>query len=258
VAYFTTPDGVRLNYAEAGKGTPPLIFIHGWASNLRAWDPQVSEFGAGHRVLRMDLRGHGRSAAPARGYTIPRMAEDVAALATARRVRNAVVVGHSMGGMVALELARKHPEIAAALVQIDAPMGLGGVPKAALAEHRLMQLLRGEGWPSPALQFYAGFFQDARDTDLAARIITEAGETPRAAALASFEGLLTYKPQPAAKRIKQPALYIAAAKANARWDQLRTMIPHIQFARVVGAGHFLQLEAPDQCNAMLREFIARL
>ncbi len=257
MARYRTPDGVRLNYEESGKGTPAVILVHGWASNLRHWEPQVEALAGAHRVLRMDLRGHGGSDVPAGGYTIAQFAEDVAALARSRRVRDAVVIGHSMGGLVALELARQHPELARALVMIDSPLTTGGVTKAALRGHRLMQLLRAD-WPSGALQLYAGFFQDTRDTDLAARMITEAGEMPRAAGIAAFEGLLTYRVPPAAKRIKQPTLYIAAAKANARWDQLQTLIPQIQFARVVGAGHFLQVESPDQCNPMLREFIARL
>ena len=94
---YRTPDRVQLNYREAGDGRPALILIHGWASRLDHWQPIVGPLAKQYRVLRLDLRGHGRSEAPPDGYSMRQFADDTAALARSRRVRNAIVVGHSMG-----------------------------------------------------------------------------------------------------------------------------------------------------------------
>jgi len=255
---YTTPDGVRLNYEESGEGAPPLIMIHGLCSNLKHWDPQARKFGRSHKILRVDLRGHGASDAPKSGYSIRQMADDVAALARSRRIRNAVVMGHSMGGAVALEFARRNPDVAKALVMLDAPTGLGGMSAADAKQSPLVAALGGPGWPAPAEQFYARFFTNARDKKLAAKVCKDAGRTPQHGAVGATQALLTYKMTPAAKAVKQPTLFVAAAQGNARWDTLRELMPQVQFARVVGAGHFLQLEAPDQTNAMIEEFLLRL
>jgi len=255
---FTTPDGVKLNYLESGSGQPALVMVHGLCSNARHWDAQARAFGRRHRVIRPDLRGHGASEAPARGYSIRRFAEDVAALTRARRVRGAVILGHSMGGLVAVEAARRHRDLFKALVLVDMPAGVGGLSSAQARQSPLAQSMVNGAWPDAVEQLYARFFTNTRDKRLAGRITKDAGRTRQAAAAASTVALVRYALPAAAKQVKQPALYIAASQGNARWDALREHIPQVQFARVVGAGHFLQLEAPDQCNAMIREFIARL
>src|SRR5262245_13527393 len=64
---LTTDDGARIYYEVEGAGDPALVFVHGWCSNLRHWDPQAEHFSRRHRVLRVDRRGYGRSPAP-EGY----------------------------------------------------------------------------------------------------------------------------------------------------------------------------------------------
>lgn len=256
--YFTTADGTRLHYRVAGKGSPTLLFIHGWCSNLEHWEPQARAFSRKHRVVRVDLRGHGRSDAPAKGYTIRGFADDVAALARSLRVRSAVVVGHSMGGRVALELARRHRERFRALVLVDTPLVLAPAAVAEGEGGQFVEALDGPDYPAPLGEFYARFFSAASDRNLAARVVMEAMRTPQQAAVGALRGLRAFNSAAAAKRVRQPALFVAAAQAAARWDALRELLPQVQFARVVGAGHFLQLEVPDQFNAMLRRFIQTL
>lgn len=256
--YFTTPDGTRLHYALSGSGGPPLLLIHGFCSNLRHWERQARAFSHHHRVLRVDLRGHGRSDAPEGGYTIRQFAEDVSALARSLRVRDAVVAGHSMGGMVALELARRHPERVGALVMVDSRLTMGSLTKAEIAESPFYQHLAGPAYPVPLIEFYSGLFAQSPDQDLAARVVADAAATPRHAALGAMRALLAYRARPAAKQVRQPALFVAAAASQVTSQAVRKVLPQAQFAQVVGAGHFLQLEAPEQLNAMLRRFIDRL
>ena len=257
--YFTTSDGTRLHYRIAGKGSPTLIFIHGWCSNLDHWEPQARSFASRHRVLRVDLRGHGRSDAPERGYSIRQFAADVAALAGSLRVRGAVVAGHSMGRLVAIELAGRHPRVAKAVVLADPALGIGR-PRGPVDESPIVRELRGPGYPAPVTQFYERLFSEAKDRRLAARVVADAARTPQHVALGAMRAFRIFWNSAAAggKRVKQPVLTVVASDSPVTSEAQRMLLPDGQFAQVVGAGHFLQLEAPEQFNAMLRRFIQTL
>lgn len=116
-------DGVRLH---AREWTPPsrrgrdLLLLHGLASSSHIWDlvaPILAR--RGHRVVAHDQRGHGRSGKPSSGYAFERLVADAGAVIRALRLRRPVVVGHSFGANVALELAVRHPRSARGLVLID-------------------------------------------------------------------------------------------------------------------------------------------
>ncbi|HSB42102.1 MAG TPA: alpha/beta fold hydrolase [Methylomirabilota bacterium] len=104
-------NGVRLFYEETGApAAPPLVLIMGWGGDHTAWALQVPAFAAGHRVIAVDNRGAGQSEVPDGSYSIPGMAADVAGLMDALGLARAHVCGASMGGMIAQELALRHPE----------------------------------------------------------------------------------------------------------------------------------------------------
>ncbi|MFC8528913.1 alpha/beta fold hydrolase [Nocardia sp. NPDC057227] len=111
-------DGVRINVRELGAGRPVLL-IHGWSLSGETWDRQLRVLAeAGHRVLAVDLRGHGGSDAPLDGYGIDSLAADAADVLAARGVTAAAVVGWSLGGMVALRLAHEHPALVERVVLV--------------------------------------------------------------------------------------------------------------------------------------------
>jgi 3-oxoadipate enol-lactonase len=104
-------NGVRLFYEESGEpDAPPLVLIMGWGGDHTAWALQAPAFAAEHRVIALDNRGAGQSDVPEGPYTIAGMAEDVAGLLDALAIGRAHVCGASMGGMIAQELALRHPD----------------------------------------------------------------------------------------------------------------------------------------------------
>jgi pimeloyl-ACP methyl ester carboxylesterase len=104
-------NGVELFYEEAGaRDAPALVLIMGWGGDHTAWALQAPAFAADHRVIAFDNRGAGQSAVPPGPYTIPGMADDAVGLMDALGIERAHVCGASMGGMIAQEVALRHPE----------------------------------------------------------------------------------------------------------------------------------------------------
>jgi pimeloyl-ACP methyl ester carboxylesterase len=115
---------VAANVAEVGAG-PAIVMIHGFGAAIDWWDEIAPALATDHRVVRIDLIGHGGTAAPASGYTIPRQAELVAAVLDRLGVDRVTVIGHSMGGEVATALAERNPARIAAMILIDSPPTAG-------------------------------------------------------------------------------------------------------------------------------------
>jgi pimeloyl-ACP methyl ester carboxylesterase len=242
---------VALSYDDNGSG-PALMFLHGGASDRTFWDPQLAYFRRRFRLVVPDLRGHGASPAPGGEYTVPAFAGDVAALADAIGIRAATVIGHSLGGLVALALPALHPGVAARVVALDSPLllplevaatfeSLAGAPP-----HEFRQAARESSEAAvsqdadPALRVRSAAAQDATDLDAFISLTRHVFDN-------CYEDLLA--------RCDVPALSIGAIIPN-RLDRLRSLIPQLYLGRVVGSGHFLQLEVPDQVNAMLERFLA--
>jgi pimeloyl-ACP methyl ester carboxylesterase len=123
--------GVRLRARvvdDAGRSVPTLLLHHGLASSQHIWDLMLPRLARRFRIVTYDARGHGRSAKPTTGYGFATVVGDALAVMGATRSRRPVVVGHSWGAMVALELAARHPRSVAAAVFVDggiAPVGEG-------------------------------------------------------------------------------------------------------------------------------------
>ena len=257
--YAVAEDGVRLHYRAAGRRRgdgPALIFVHGWCCNLEHWAPVAQPMAATHRVVSLDLRGHGRSDAPARGYSTARFADDVAAVARAARVTSAVVVGHSMGATVALQTAKRHRDLVRAFVMADVSVN-AYVPAAQIEANPVFRTVADRGLGGVEA-LYRRFF-DPPHSAFADRVIAEALRTPVHVAIEARRALMTTNVPVVAKGVRQPVLFINASFGNTRTaDEIHTVLPHAAFAQVALSGHFVQLEAPDQVQAMLRRFLARL
>lgn len=122
---FRTADGVELYFEDTGGQGTPLFFIYGLACAIQHWKyPRA--YLAQHtdrRQIWMDFRGHGRSQSPQPGQrlSLALIADDIAALCAAREIKQAVILGQSMGGTVAMALAARHPHLARALVLLASP-----------------------------------------------------------------------------------------------------------------------------------------
>lgn len=111
-------NGIDLHYEIAGQGDP-IVFLHGLGSSTRDWQSQVECFSQNYQVVTVDLRGHGQSSKPTGEYSVQQFASDVAQLLEQTNLSPAHVVGLSLGGMVAFELAVSRPGLVRSLVVVN-------------------------------------------------------------------------------------------------------------------------------------------
>ena len=110
---------IELYYEISGQGEA-LVFVHGLGSSSRDWEYQIEYFAADFKTLVFDLRGHGRSDKPAGPYSMKLLARDTAALIMELKLEPVHLVGVSLGGMLALQLALDEPELVKSLVLVNA------------------------------------------------------------------------------------------------------------------------------------------
>ena len=145
VAHSYVSQGLRLNYVEWGEaGDPPLVLLHGGRDHCRSWDDVVHALPGDWRVIAPDLRGHGDSAAsPDGSYSMAAYVYDLAALVEQLGLAGIRIVGHSLGGAIAIRYAGIYPEKVAKLVAIE---GLGPSPALLAERARIGMAQRMRDW----------------------------------------------------------------------------------------------------------------
>jgi len=116
--FFTTPDGVKLNYQVAGKGKP-LLFLHGWAMCARVWKYQVDSLADHYQVICPDLPGHGASECPSGACDFASLTRDITRFIEGLGLHRVTIIGWSIGASVAILLAASHRLPVDSLVLVD-------------------------------------------------------------------------------------------------------------------------------------------
>jgi pimeloyl-ACP methyl ester carboxylesterase len=255
VAESVIHDGVRLAFAAAGTGAPGMVFIHGWACDRSYFAPQFDHFAGGHAVVSVDLRGHGDSDKPEPdrgGYDIDTLAADVLAVTGSTGMVRPVLVGHSLGALVALACAVRDPATGA-LVMVD-PAPITNEP-AKVFFRQSVDAVRADRDRSWRTAFVNGMFLP---TDVARRaaITADMPAMSPATAAALLRAMVDFDSVGALGEVRVPVLSIGSAVPTNRSDDLARICPAITIGQTVGAGHFNHLEVPDQVNAMIERFMA--
>jgi pimeloyl-ACP methyl ester carboxylesterase len=253
--------------AYEGRGTtgPAFILVHGFPLDRRMWRHQVAALGELARVVAVDLPGVGGSPAPSTAtFTMDAFGDAVVALADGLGFERFVLGGLSMGGYVALSLARRHPERLAGLVLMDT-RAEGDTPEAAAGRHADAERILAEdradffiekmkpSWLAPAT--FASRPELVAEIEAMAR-----GFSPKSVA-AILRGLAARRDQREVLRdVAVPTLVLCGQDDKitppAGMHALAGSIPGARFARVPG-GHFAPLEHPDEVNAELAAFLSR-
>jgi pimeloyl-ACP methyl ester carboxylesterase len=250
---FATRDGIKLAYERSGAGDPPIVFVHGWACDRSYFAPQVEHFGSSHSVVAVDLRGHGESDRPEPGpgvYSIEEFASDVLAVAADAGFDRPIVIGHSLGGVVTLACASRPGAVRAAVMVDPAPI-VNEPIKAFLAQ--AAESAESDDDASYRAGFVGSMFLPS-DVVRRDEIINGMTLLPPAIAGAALRGIAEFDGARALSAVDVPLLSIGAAMPTNSPEEFRASCPAMMIGQTVGAGHFNQLEAPDQVNAMIERF----
>jgi len=250
----TTHKGVKLTYDDRGAGKPAFVFVHGWTCNRSFFAPQADHFARGHRVVSVDLRGHGESDKPQGAYPISAYSDDIAHLIGELGLGKVVAVGHSMGGITVLQLGADHPDKVAGIVMVD-PAPLVWPPELKAGVAGLVSAIE-TGNQEPRRQFIAqNLFLPTSDKRLVAEVLDVMMAAPSHVAASAMKGILAFDGPAVAKRCTVPALHIAATPPLNPPHLMSEWMPSAVNGWTVGAGHFNMMEAPDQVNAMIEGFL---
>ena len=250
--------GLEIAYRRAGDG-PPLVLLHGAASDGRFWRPQIEALADEFTVVAWDEPGTGRSSDLPPDFGLPRYAECLAALIEAVAPGPAHVAGLSWGGTVALELYRHEPGLVASLILIDTYAGWKGSLPAEEVRARVEGLHAMLAVPDedfdPSLPGIFGPDPPAN----AVALVEEMAADIRPAALESQLMVMADADQrDVLPRIKVSTLLIWGEE-DARSPlyvarQFEDAVPGAELLVIPGAGHCSSLERPEQVNAAIRKF----
>lgn len=259
-ARITLRNGVRLDHAEAGEGfAPPVLLLHGFSDSWRSFEPVLPLLPHGLRALVPSFRGHGGSDRPAAGYGPGHLAADIAAFMDALGLPKAVVVGHSMGGSVALRLAIEHPGRVAGLVLVGARASWRGHPDL-LPLARQIDALRDPVDPAFVRDFQESTIAGPVPPGLLDTVVAESLRLPaRVWRAAMREGVLGADDEGRLGRVAAPTLLLCGDRDGLAADAQALLAAGIRGARRVtyaGVGHALHWEQPQRFAKDLAAFAA--
>jgi pimeloyl-ACP methyl ester carboxylesterase len=245
-------DNVRLAFEENGTGEFSFIFIHGSGGDHTHLKPQFDHFSKYARCVNVDLRGHGKSDQPKQEYTIEGFADDIHWLCQTLKIEKPILAGFSMGGNICVDLASRYPNFAKALIILDSGFLYTASVKKML-DHYLKEL---------QTNFNSCIHQIVENGLLPTDRCKEYVEnsllsTPQWIWVSMFKNMIAWDEHVAEKLEKctLPILYIEAANQLVNQVRLKELCPQLINGKVVGSGHSLTLEVPNQVNAMIDKYV---
>lgn len=248
------PEG-NLHVEVRGTGGVPVVFLPSLAGTTRQWEPQLAHLAASRQVVAIDLRGHGRSDPPtSAAYTPADYAADVTAVVDALKIREAVVVGHSMGSAAALAFAAAHPARVRGVLLVD-PVDDPLKRPANPGFEKYLAQLEGAGYPKLIEAYWTQILKGATP-DTTTLVMADMKATPQQTVVQSMRALTQFDSSGALKTFKGPVLSVTGP-LNDFPSSLHTVHPTLPHQRMDGVSHWLHLDRPGEFNKILDRFLAR-
>jgi len=254
------PD-ISLYYEMTGNG-PPLVLIHGLGSSSRDWEKQVGPFSESFQVVTVDLRGHGQSDKPRAPYSVRTFAKDIYNLVSALNISSLHVMGISLGGMVAFELAVRHPELLHSLVIVN------GYPEMRVEslQERLMiwrryLLLELFGMRGTGVMLGRHLFPNPEQAELRELFVKRWAENDKRAYRASLRAIVNWDVEDRIGEIKCPVLVVASEQDYMPLEEKQAYtakMPNAELVVIENARHAVTAERPEDFNAVTLDFLEKL
>jgi 3-oxoadipate enol-lactonase len=253
---------VSLHYEITGQDKgQPLVFIHGLGSSTRDWESQVPEFSRSYEVITFDLRGHGQSDKPVEPYTIPMFAADTADLLSALGVETAHLVGVSLGGGVAFQLAIDYPQLVKTMTIVNSAPFMPGSPEQIRQEmDRRTAIVQQMGMRAMGEALAPNLFPRPEQARLRQTFVERWAENGRRAYIEAMLSMAGWDVLNKVGSILCPTLVIASDHDYSPLEIKEAyvkLMPNAELVAIHDAHHAVPLEAPEEFNAVLAAFLGR-
>jgi pimeloyl-ACP methyl ester carboxylesterase len=259
---------INIYYEDYGKGEP-LLLIAGWGTDLSCWLPQIPEFSTKYRVIAFDNRGAGRTDAPDKPYSMRMMAADAAGLLDALGIGKAHILGVSMGGCIAQEIAIEHPERTKSLILAATTAAPGACPMLMNTLAAWTAAMREGVSPKTMARMQLPYVVTSRFFDqpeMVALFVDAMAANPcqpRAhACQRQTEASAGQDTRARLKRIAAPTLVLAGKEdimlPVKHSEELAALIPKAKLVVLEGGAHGFSIEIADKFNRAVLEFLGQV
>ncbi|SHL73851.1 alpha/beta fold hydrolase [Phytopseudomonas punonensis] len=257
MAYFEHR-GCRLFFEEYGEGSPVLL-IHGLGSSTLDWELQIPVLAAQHRVIALDVRGHGRSDKPRQRYRISDFAGDAAALIEHLGLAPVHLVGISMGGMIGFQLGVDSPHLLRSLTVVNSgPEVKAKKPADYLEIAKRWTLSRLLSLDTIAKALGKMLFPKPEQAELRRKVEERWPRNDKRAYLASLDAIIGWGVRERLSRITCPTLVISADRDYTPVAQKQAYVDELSDARllvIADSRHATPLDQPEHFNRSLLAFL---
>lgn len=248
-------DATEIRYRVYGAGDPAIVFVHGWSCDSGYWDTQLNEFANRYTVITLDLAGHGGSGADGRkDWSMANFGADVAAVVEAVGSPRVVLVGHSMGGPVVLEAARRLPGRVIGIVGVDTFRDIAA-PMPREQFEPILAKMKADFAATTAGFVDANFFTDRTDPVLRKWIVDDMSSAPASVAIPAIVGLSSMDYPAALNELDLPIVAVNAVGHPTDEVAIRRIETRFRVVPMTGVGHFPMLEAPAEFNRILGRIV---
>ncbi len=251
-------NGINLYYEIIGKGSP-ILFIHGLGSSTRDWEYQIEYFSKNYKVIVFDLRGHGRSDKSAGPYSINLFAKDTAELINMLDIAPVHLVGISLGGMIALQLAINNPKLIKSLVVVNCSSEMVvRTMKDRLTVLQRFLIVRILGMRKMGELLGSRLFPDAHQQELRQKFVDRWSENDPQAYRKSMRAIIGWSVTDQLHRIECPALVITADDDYTPLEDKKTLVNKIMDAKleiINNSRHGTPADQPEKFNKVLSNFL---
>ncbi len=250
-------DGTPVSYEVFGAGETTLVFVHGWSCDARYWRAQMSHFSESHRIVLLDLAGHGHSGMSRSRYTMKTFGEDVRAVTEAIDGRGVILIGHSMGGSVIAEAARLMPDRVIGLIGVDTLENVE-YPLTREELENIIAPLR-ENFRIGSRRFVEEMISPETDPRLREWILSDMAAAPPAVALSAMNEMMSqYITGEAARifeEIRIPVVTVNGGLWPVNYEANRRHMFFFDAIVLKEADHFLMINRPEDFNRALDKAI---
>src|SRR5947199_7825540 len=250
-------DRVGIHYETTGRGRPAVVLVHCWTCDSSFWRDEVAGLAKSHQVVTLDLAGHGRSGRTRRDYTMEAFGEDVKAVADALKLDRMVLVGHSMGGAVILEAAKRLGDRVVGLVPIDTLVDVDQ-PTDPKETDALIAKMRADyrGETTAFLRQY--LFAPTTPPAVADRVVAQTTSFPVEIALSALRNNWNYQAAPGFVAVKVPIVAVNGDRFPTNFAGNRRHAPQFDAVIMKGVGHYPMLEDPARFGDLLDEALRKV